>query len=74
MLEFDTCVFLPIALYLGEKNLPYEVPVFMVLRGKLEPTAYAQSVRVRPLSSRVLRAGGESIIYSGNYKLMGVAA
>ena len=49
MLGFGAFVFLPSALYLGEKNLPYAGPLFRVFRGELEPADYAQPIRGKPL-------------------------
>ena len=49
MFELDSFVVLESALYLGEKNLPSTGPVFRVLRGELEPNAYAQPIRGKPL-------------------------
>ena len=45
----DTYAVLASAVYLGEGNLPYAVPVFRVLHGELEPTEYVQSIRGNPL-------------------------
>ena len=49
MLQLDTFVVVASAIYRGEKNSPYTGPVFRVLRGELEPTAYAQPIRWGPM-------------------------